>query len=125
MSRTAESRQPLWIVPGSLVVWGLHFMLSYVTAAVWCGKLAGRLAPLATAQTAIAVYTTAALMAIGAIGWMGYKAHATGEGEPPHDADSPADRHRFIGFAALLIAGLSAIAVLFTALSSMLVETCT
>jgi hypothetical protein len=124
MSRTAESRQRLWIVPGPLVIWALHFMLSYVTVALWCGRLAGRLEPLAIAQTAIVAYTAIALTALAAIGRMGYKAHALGAGEPPHDADSPADRHRFIGFAALLVTGLSATAVLFTAGSAMLVETC-
>jgi hypothetical protein len=124
MDRTAEARQRLWIVPGPLVIWALHFMLSYVTAALWCGRFGGRLEPLAAAHGLLAAYTGAALLAIGAIGRMAYKAHAHGAAEPPHDADSPADRYRFVGFAALLVSGLSAIAVLFTALSAMLIESC-
>ena len=43
MPQTAERRQRLWIVPGPLVVWATHFMLCYITAALWCGRVAGRL----------------------------------------------------------------------------------
>lgn len=124
MIRTAESRQRLWIVPGPLVVWGVHFMLCYITAAIWCGRVAGRLGPLGAARTAIAVYTVAALLAILGIAWLGYRAQALGDARPPHDADSAADRHRFLGFAALLIAGLSAVAVLYSGMAALFISTC-
>ncbi|HUE90295.1 MAG TPA: hypothetical protein VMO26_29785 [Vicinamibacterales bacterium] len=124
MNRTAESRQRLWIVPGPLVIWAIHFMLCYITAALWCGRVAGPASPLSTARTAIGVYTVVALAGIGAIAWMGYRAQALGAGEPPHDADSPEDRHRFLGFAALLIAGLSTVATIYTAMAALFIETC-
>jgi hypothetical protein len=124
MDRTAETRQRLWIVPGPLVIWAVHFMLSYVTAALWCGRLGGRPESLAVPQAVLAAYSGAALLAIGAIGRMAYRAHGFGAADLPHDADSPSDRYRFIGFAALLVSALSAIAVLFTAVSAMLVERC-
>ena len=117
MSRAAESRQRLWIVPGPLVIWATHFMLCYITAALWCGKVAGRLGPLTSARIAMAVYTAVALSAILWIAWICYRAHTFGAADLPHDADSPEDRHRFLGFAALLIAGLSAIAVLYSAMA--------
>lgn len=122
--RTAESRQRLWVVPGPLVIWGSHFMLSYITAALWCGRAAGRLGTLGPARTAIAVYTACALLAILAIAWIAYRAHSLGDESPPHDADSPADRHRFIGFASLLISGLSAVGVIYSAMTIVFIETC-
>lgn len=124
-SRVVESRQPLWIVPGPLVIWAVHFMLSYVTAALWCGKAAaGPFAPLGTARAAIGAYTALALSGILVIGWVGYRAQAYGGASAPHDADSAADRHRFIGYATVLIAGLGAIAVIYSALAAVFVETC-
>ena len=124
MDRTAEARQRLWIVPGPLVIWAIHFMLCYITVALWCGRVAGRLGPLSTARTAIAVYTVVALAAILTIAWIGYRAQARGGGAPPHDADSPEDRHRFLGYAALLIAGLSTVAVLYSAMAALFIGTC-
>lgn len=123
-SRTAEARQRLWIVPGPLVIWAVHFMLCYITAALWCGMVAQRVGPLGTARTAIVVYTVVALAGIGFIAALGYRAHRLGDGEPPHDADSPEDRHRFLGYAALLIAGLSSVAVIYAAMAAYFIETC-
>jgi hypothetical protein len=122
--RIAESRQPVWIVPASPVVWALHFMLCYVTAAIWCGRVAGPQDSLGAARLAIGVYTVIALTAIATIGWLGYRAHTLGGEEPPHDADSPHDRHRFIGFATLLLSGLSAVATIYSALAALIIRTC-
>ena len=41
-----------------------------------------------------------------------------------HDLDSPEDRHRFLGFATLLLSGLSGVAVLYAALAAMYFDTC-
>jgi hypothetical protein len=124
MSRVAETRQRLWIVPGPLVVWATHFMLCYITAALWCGRVAGRLGPLGTAQIAIVAYTIAALAMVAGIAWLGYRAHRLAPGEPPHDADSPEDRHRFLGFASLLISGLSGVAIVYAAMTVVFIESC-
>lgn len=124
MDRVAESRQPIWIIPGPLVIWGVHFLLCYFTAALWCGKFAGPLAPLGSARLAIGVYTAIALAAIGVIARIAYRARTFGDARPPFDDDSPQDRHRFVGYASLLIAGLSAIAVVYSALPAAFLETC-
>jgi hypothetical protein len=123
-THVAESRQRLWIVPGPLVIWAGHFMLSYITAAMWCGRIAGRLGSLDAARLAIAVYSAVALLAILWIAWLGYRAQALGDASPPHDADSAEDRHRFLGYASLLISGLSAVAVIYTAMAAFFIETC-
>lgn len=120
----AESRQNLWLLPAAPAIWAAHFLASYITAALWCGMVVGRLGPLSSARLAIAVYTVVALAGIAAIGWSGYRAHTFGVAEPPHDADSPEDRHRFLGFATLLLSGLSAVAVIYSAMAAAIIETC-
>lgn len=130
MNTTAESRQRLWIVPASPVIWSLHFMACYITAALWCGVVVGREGPLTSARAAIGVYTVIALAAIAAVGWLGWRAHrhhAGGAGradEPPHDDDTPEDRHRFLGFATVLLSGLSGVATIYSALAAVFIETC-
>lgn len=130
MDTTAESRQRLWIVPASPVIWALHFMACYITAALWCGVVVGREGPLSSARVAIGVYTVIALAGIAVVGWLGWRAHripaggVDGAGEPPHDADTPEDRHRFLGFATVLLSGLSAVATIYSALAAVFIETC-
>lgn len=124
MAQTAEREQRLWPLTASPVIWAAHFLLCYVTAAVWCAKADDALAPLLPIRWTIAIYTAVALAGIGAVGWIGYRAHRLRGGEVPHDADSPEDRYRFIGLATLLLSGLSALAVVYAALVAVFVETC-
>jgi hypothetical protein len=124
MHRAAEHRQSFIVIAASPSVWAGHFLLCYVTAAVWCAKQPTALAPLQSVRIAVAIYTVVALAAIALVGWRGWRAHRYGDEAPPHDADSPEDRHRFIGFATVLLSGLSAIAVIQAALVAVFVGTC-
>ncbi|MEX0819575.1 MAG: transmembrane prediction [Pirellulaceae bacterium] len=108
----------------SPTIWALHFLLSYVTAAVWCAKDLGADGSLGGARTAIAVYTGIALIGIAITGWIGYRRHTFGDGSLPHDADTPEDRHRFMGFAILLLSVLSAVATLFVASVAIFIGNC-
>jgi hypothetical protein len=119
-----EKKESLWLLTLSPVIWSAHFLLSYVTAAVWCAKLAGPGGPLGGARTAIAVYTALALAGIGIIGWIGYRRHSFGDANTPHDFDSPEDRHRFLGFATLLLSALSAVGTVYVALAAVFIGTC-
>jgi hypothetical protein len=121
---TSERNQSLWLLTGSPILWAAHFLLSYVTAAVWCAKVAGPDGSLATARVAIAVYTAVALAGIVIIGMIGLRRHGLGEAGLPHDADTPEDRHRFLGFATALLSGLSAVAVIYAALVAVYVDRC-
>jgi hypothetical protein len=123
MQRVAEARQRLWIVLAPLVVWGVHFMACYITAALYCGPAVPGDRP-SLPPTLFVVYTAVAGAAILACGWIGWKAHSLGDAETPHDADSPEDRHRFLGLATLLFAGLSFVAVVYTAMAVFMVQTC-
>lgn len=124
MSRVAEQNETLWILAASPAIWAAHFMLCYVTAAIWCGMVAGPEGSLWTVRLAIAGYTIVALAAIGAIGFVGFRRHRLGTATPPHDADTPEDRHRFIGFSTLLLSGMSAVAVFYAALAAVFIEGC-
>lgn len=124
MSQTAEEHQSLWLLTASPLVWAAHFMLCYITAAIWCEKVAGLGGPLSTVRLAIAAYTAVALVVIGIVGWIGYRRHSYGAADLPHDDDTPEDRHRFLGFATLLLSGLSAVATLYAALVAVFFGSC-
>lgn len=124
MARVAEQHQSIMILTASPLVWAVHFALCYITAAVWCAKQESPLVSLMTVRTAIAIYTAAALGAIAIVWWLGYRAHRLGDASAPHDDDTPADRHRFIGFATVLLSGLSALAVVYAGLVAVFVESC-
>jgi hypothetical protein len=105
-------------------IWMLHFIVTYVTAAVWCSKIAGPGGPLGDFHAAVAWFTAAALAGIMLVGWSGYRRHRHGTETPPHDDDTPGDRHRFLGFATMLLAGLSAIATVFVAMAALYFDRC-
>ena len=114
--RTGESHQSLWLLIVAPLIWSLHFMLCYITAAVWCAKFGGSDASFATVRVAIAVYTAVAVIGIALSGWGGWKRHKLGTAQTPHDRDTAEDRHRFLGFATFLLSALSLIATLMEAM---------
>lgn len=122
--RLPESRESLWLLTVGPLLWFMHFLLSYATAAVWCGKLADRWAPLAGVRTVIAAYTLLALAGIAYAGWRGWRRHRYGAATLPHDDDTPEDRHRFLGFATFLLCGLSFIATVYVALAVVFIGSC-
>jgi hypothetical protein len=124
MKETSEKKQSLWLLTASPVIWAAHFMLSYVTASIWCAKLAGPDKSLWEVRVAIMIYTALALIGIGFIGWVGYRRHSHGGASLPRDADTPEDRHRFLGFATLLLSGLSGVAVIYAALVVVFIGSC-
>lgn len=124
MHQAAEENQGLWILTASPIIWATHFLLCYVTAAIWCAKAAGPDASFWTVRLAIALYTVAAGAGIGVVGWIGFRRHSLGAEALPHDADSHEDRQRFLGFATLLLSGLSAVATLYSALAAVFIKSC-
>jgi hypothetical protein len=119
-----EKHESLWRLTLSPAIWMVHFLLSYVTASVWCAKLAGRDGSLWQVRIAVGAFTVAALIGIGIVGWRGFRRHTFGGATLPHDYDSAEDRHRFLGFATVLLSALSAVAVLYAALAAFFIETC-
>lgn len=124
MEHPPEHHESLWRLTWSPGIWVAHFLLSYLTAAIWCAKFAGPGGSLSTVRTAIAVYTLAALAGIAMTGWQGYRRHRHGMEAGQHDFDSPAGRHGFLGFATLLLSGLSAVATIYVALAAVFIRSC-
>ncbi|MGH8570799.1 MAG: hypothetical protein ACREXU_23035 [Gammaproteobacteria bacterium] len=124
MTETAEKDQSLWLLTASPILWAAHFLLCYLTAAIWCAKVVGLGGSLTSARVAIAVYTVVALAGIGIVGRIGYRRHSYGNATLPHDDDTPEDRHRFLGFATLLLSALSAVAVSYAGLVIVFFRSC-
>jgi hypothetical protein len=117
-----ERKESLWALVAAPAIWAVHFLAAYAIGSVHCAKLPT--ASFATARAAIIVMTAIALVGVVVVGWGGWKRHRLGAAGEPHDQDTPLDRHRFLGFATALLAGLSAIAISFEALAVFLVGTC-
>jgi hypothetical protein len=123
-TKVDEEHANLWTLAFPPIVWAAHFLLSYCTAAVWCAKFAGEDRGLSTARFAIAIYTAAALAALVLAGYRGYRKQRLGNGRAPHDRDTPEDRYRFLGYAAMLLSGLGALAVCYAALVVVFIRSC-
>ena len=78
----AEENQSLLRLAASPMIWAAHFLLSYITAAIWCAKVAGPDGPLGVVRVAIAMYTVLALSGIGVIGWSAFRRHSYGAAPP-------------------------------------------
>jgi hypothetical protein len=117
-------RHSLWLLTISPTIWAAHLLLSYITAAVWCAKFVATGGLLAGVQTAVLWYTALALIGIALIGWEGFRRHRHGTETTTHDLDTREDRHRFLGFATVLLSGLSAVGVVYAALAAQYFDTC-
>jgi hypothetical protein len=136
MKRVAIEPPPghysLWLLTIAPAIWGLHLLLCYITAAIWCAKFVAPDGTLDSIQSAIGWYTGLALVGIAVMAWEGYRRHrhpstslgTSGTETTTHDLDSAEDRHRFLGFATLLLSGLSAVGVIYAALAAAHFETC-
>jgi hypothetical protein len=118
------ARYSLWLLTIAPTIWAAHLLLCYITAAIWCARFVPQGGVLGPIRTAIMWYTAAALAGIAATGWEGFRRHSYGTETTTHDLDSAEDRHRFLGFATLLLAGLSAVGVLYAALAATFFESC-
>lgn len=114
-------RLTLWMVAFSPSLWAVHFLLCYLTVAIWCAKWGPLLEP---ARLLVGVYTLAALASIAAIGWWGWRHHSYGDASLPHDFDTAADRNRFLGFSTVLLSALSFVATLYVGMAALFFETC-
>lgn len=118
-----EALESLWALFLGPAIWAVHFLASYVTAAVWCAKRAG--ADFDMLRVVVTVYSAVALVLIALAAHRGFRRHSYGESAgPPHDRDTDADRHRFLGFASLLLCGLAAVATLYVTLAVVMVGSC-
>jgi hypothetical protein len=115
----------LWVMIAAPCVWAAHFLLCYWIAAIWCAKVTEGVGPLGPVRWTVAALTA---LALGIILWLVLYARRRYDGEFLIDEDitedSEAGRTRFLGHATLLIAGLSAAAVVIDALPVLVFDTC-
>jgi hypothetical protein len=122
----AEERQSLWLLTVSPAIWGAHFLISYIGGAIWCNftrQHAGT--GLDLMRIIIGGLAVVALVGIGITGRTGWRKHRyTPHESAPYDQDTPEDRHRFLGYATVLLSALSAIATLYVAIVVLFFRSC-
>jgi hypothetical protein len=112
--------ESLWTLFTAPVIWAGHFLLCYVVAALACA----RGVDLGLVRLGIAGATVLALGAIVVAGLLAWRQWGFGTGDPPHDDPTRQDRLLFQGFATLLLAGLSFVAVAYQALPVAFITDC-
>ena len=112
-----RSGRSLWLLIAGPGIWIAHFLLSYVTASVYCAKTAG--IGLAPVRLAVGAYTALALIGLVAAG-----VYATRRPEPGDAATGRQSRRRFIGSATVLLCGLGGLATMYVAIVALFFEGC-
>ena len=118
--RVRRARVTLWTLIVPPTVWAAHFLFSYLWAAVSCAKFGAWV----RFPIAFAIGTVVALALIAAAGVVAFIQARTPGGSPPHERGTDIDRLRFLATATLLLAGLSFVAVIFTALPVIILDDC-
>ncbi|MBB6469940.1 hypothetical protein HNQ96_005834 [Aminobacter lissarensis] len=116
--------ESLWTLFTAPVVWALHFLACYVTAAIFCAKpglLGNDFFDLRTLIAGITLLSLAMIVVAALLAWRQW---GFGTGDPPHDDPTRRDRLLFQGYATLLLSGLSFVAVIFTALPAVFLTEC-
>jgi hypothetical protein len=128
----ASTRANLITLITAPTVWALHFLVCYVAAAVHCAKamenariFTGPAWPdITLARVIIAGATVAALAAIALSSRQAWNHWGDGDADPPYDDATFDDRQQFLGFATILLCGLSAVGVIFVALPAVFIGDC-
>ncbi|ANK77484.1 hypothetical protein ACI2KT_25260 [Ensifer adhaerens] len=116
--------ETFWTLFTGPAIWAGHFLICYASAAIFCAKPALFAMEFKSLRLGIAVITVLALAAIGLSAFLAWRQWGFGAHDPPHDDPTRHDRLLFQGFATLLLAGLSFVAVLMTALPTIFVSEC-
>ncbi len=103
-------------------VWAVHFLLAYATTAIWCAKVGGDVARLAWIVTGYTVLAEALIVWFAVAMWRQWD--YMDDFDYVHDGDTDEDRREFLGHAGFMLACLSFVAVIFTALPAWLIGTC-
>jgi hypothetical protein len=110
----------LWTLLVPPATWAAHFLFSYLWAAISCAKVGH----FARFPWLFFGGTVLALAVIAASGWIAWQQERVGTSPPPHEKGTEVDRLRFLAKSTLLLAGLSFVAVLFTALPVVFLGDC-
>ncbi len=116
-------RDRLWWLAISPSLWAVHFLVCYLTVAIWCEKTSAE-TDANILRWLACIYTCVAMVAITIVGWLSFKNTGQSDQPPPDEFDDLTDRSPFLGFTSFLLALLSGIATLFTALVFVFVKNC-
>ncbi|CZT37160.1 hypothetical protein [Rhizobium sp. 9140] len=116
--------ETFWTLFTAPIVWALHFLMCYVAFAVFCATQGALALSFDTVRLALGGVTVVALGVIVLSAWLAWRQWSFGTDGPPHDAPTDEDRRKFQGFATLLLAGLSFVAVLYVSVPLLFIGAC-
>jgi hypothetical protein len=111
----------LWTLIVPPTAWAGHFLFSYLWAAISCAKVG----EFATFPTLFVIGTVLALIVIALSGYIARRQARTPGDPPPHQQSTRIDRIRFVAKSTMLLAGLSFVGVIYTALPVLFLRECT
>ncbi len=114
----------LWTLIVPPTIWAVHFLFCYLWVAVTCAKSSTPGTALTGFPLATLLATIVALLGIVAAGYIA-RVQSQIPGDPaPHDEGTAIDRLRFLALSTRLLAGLSFVAVIFTAMPVIMFGDC-
>lgn len=116
--------ESLWTLFTAPALWAVHFLVCYIWAAIHCAKEVPLQANLTLVRGGIGAATVVALALIALSAYLAWRQWGFGVEDPPHDDPTRKSRTLFQGFSTLLLAALSFVAVIFTALPALFIQAC-
>lgn len=101
-------------------IWAVHFLIVYVAGAIACEKAPAAMWQVRVGIGAATAVALVAILLVSVPAWREWRR----AGDVRTDRDTPTARSRFLGYAALLLSGLSVVAVVFSALPAALAGAC-
>lgn len=131
VARAFERDSLLTLIAGPMV-WAVHLLVVYITAAIACAhgffhdELLGiRTVPLiGGGATLIAVALIADALFISARRWRGRPFDGERVPLPPHDSNDVASRRRFMAYAGVLLSGIALIGTVWQSLPIIFFASC-
>ncbi len=120
VDRLRKRNVSLWTLIVPPTIWAGHFLFSYLWAALRCAKI-GKFADFPTLYALGTALALLVILAAGAVAWVQQR---TPGDHPPHEQGTAVDRLRFLAKSTLLLAGLSFVAVVFTAMPVVFLTDC-
>ena len=121
--RARNLRITLWTLIVPPTVWAAHFLFCYILAATMCARGAFDLT-FFSYDWIVAGVTLIALILVTGSGIIARWQEKIADDPPPHDRGTEEARLRFLAKSTELLAGLSFIAILFTALPVIFLQDC-
>jgi hypothetical protein len=124
MTSSRKTQDNLWTLIAAPTIWAIHFLLSYVVAAIQCAPNEAIFEPIGGTRRMVGVITVVALALIGLVLRRSFREWHHHGGGYRHNEDTDIDRERFLEFSTVLLAALSFVGVLFVALPALTVLDC-